>query len=439
MTLLVILGLTVIRNDALDRLSLEARVSDELGDQLDNDTFDFANSEIHEPDQPMLVPNQLPDVEDPLATPPALDADADANQNTSSVTAPTIGIALTGREKGMKQALLAAYGGTARTEGAVLEALKWLARQQRRDGSWSLTGPYGSGAYDENRVAATSMALLAFQGAGYHHLDAAGDRFHGVVRRGLQVLLKNEDKDGNFFHAGPAHHRLYTQAQATIVVCELYGMTHDKTLREPAQRAVDYCVRVQSKSGGWRYYPGDDSDTSVTGWFTMAVESARMAYLAVPEATFQRIGEYLDRVAIEGGSRYLYLPGRHTGLAMTAEGLLCRQYLGWNHDDPRLLAGVQLISANPMRWDDRDVYYWYYATQVCHHMEGDIWNGWNRIMRELLPDKQIRQGSERGSWDPSGDRWGPHGGRLYVTCLSVYMLEVYYRHLAIYSREALGR
>ncbi|MFV2069329.1 MAG: prenyltransferase/squalene oxidase repeat-containing protein, partial [Pirellulales bacterium] len=341
MTLLVILGLVVIRNDALERLLLEARVSDELGDQLDNDTFDFANSETHESDQPMLVPNQLPLVEDPLAAPPTFDVVHDANQDTSFMTAPTIGIALSGRERGMKQALLAAYGGTARTEGAVREALKWLARQQRRDGSWSLKGPYRGGAYDENRVAATAMALLAFQGAGYHHLEAAGDPFHGVVRRGLQVLLKQEDKDGNFFHSGPSHHRLYTQAQATIAVCELYGMTRDKALRERAQQAVDYCVRVQSKSGGWRYYPGDDGDTSVTGWFTMALESARMAYVAVPEATFGRIGEFLDSVALDGGSRYLYRPGGHTGLAMNAEGLLCRQYLGWKRDDPRLLAGVE--------------------------------------------------------------------------------------------------
>ena len=82
---------------------------------------------------------------------------------------------------------------------------------------------------------------------------------------------------------------------------------------------------------------------------------------------------------------------------------------------------------------DRDVYYWYYATQVLHHLEGDYWEKWNRVMRQALPEDQIHGGKEEGSWDPDGDRWGNYGGRLYTTCLSTYMLEVYYRHLPIYA------
>ena len=119
--------------------------------------------------------------------------------------------------------------------------------------------------------------------------------------------------------------------------------------------------------------------------------------------------------------------------AMTAEGLLCRQYLGWPRSDERLLAGVNLLLAHPMDWADRDVYAWYYATQVLHHLEGPAWEQWNQTMRELLPAQQTMVGPERGSWSPHGDWWGSHAGRLYVTCLSLYMLEVYYRHLPIYA------
>ena len=118
---------------------------------------------------------------------------------------------------------------------------------------------------------------------------------------------------------------------------------------------------------------------------------------------------------------------------MTAEGLLCRQYLGWKHEDPRLQNGVKLISMDPIDMNRRNVYYWYYATQVMHHMGGDVWDSWNRVMRQEIPEAQTREGPEAGSWSPTGDQWGPHGGRLYVTCLSIYMLEVYYRHLPIYQ------
>jgi hypothetical protein len=54
-------------------------------------------------------------------------------------------------------------------------------------------------------------------------------------------------------------------------------------------------------------------------------------------------------------------------------------------------------------------------------------------MRQALPDNQIKTGNDKGSWPSSNDRWGAKGGRLYVTCLSIYMLEVYYRHLPIYK------
>ena len=115
------------------------------------------------------------------------------------------------------------------------------------------------------------MALLAFQGAGHTHKNG---KYKEQVNRGWRVLLKMQDKDGNFYHGDEDGHRLYSQAQAMIAVCEIYGMTKDSMFREPAQKAVDYAVKIQAQEGGWRYRPGQDSDTSVTGWFVMGLQSA---------------------------------------------------------------------------------------------------------------------------------------------------------------------
>jgi hypothetical protein len=176
---------------------------------------------------------------------------------------------------------------------------------------------------------------------------------------------------------------------------------------------------------------------SVTGWFVMALTSARMAGLEVPSPALDGITKFLDSVAWENGSRYSYRPRDGFTLSLTAEGLLCRQYLGWQRDDERLRGGVDFLLENLPNWDDRNIYYWYYATQVCHHMEGEDWQKWNKVMRQLLPSHQEKRGPERGSWDPRGDRWGPQAGRLYVTCLSLYALEIYYRHLPLYGKDAL--
>lgn len=124
---------------------------------------------------------------------------------------------------------------------------------------------------------------------------------------------------------------------------------------------------------------------------------------------------------------------------MTAEGLLCRQYLGWRRKHSSLVGGAKYLLEEPINARQKNVYYWYYATQVLHHMEGDLWKQWNKHLSTKLPDMQVKEGAERGSWSPHGDEWGGQGGRLYTTCLSIYMLEVYYRHLPIYSHHATLR
>jgi hypothetical protein len=431
--LLIVLALLTFITERSDKLVILLNPVEEEGVQLEDLLDDPLKMEQPEIEEPVLSEAVTP-VEDPLATPPELvELDINPLDVVDAVETPVVGMALTGREPGMKKALLAVYGGTGETEEAVARALEWLARNQQRDGSWSLQGPYKDGAAAENKVAATAMALLAFQGAGHTHQDGAYKR---NVANAWSWLIKKQDKDGNFFHEGRLHDRLYTQAQATIALCELYGMTKDPEYKKAAQRAIDYAVRNQDRAGGWRYTPGQDSDTSVTGWFVMALQSGLMAGLEVPSPTLEKINKYLDRVAKNGGRRYAYTKDAGATTSMSAEGLLCRQYLGWKHDDERLTDGVTLLLAEPIDYDDANVYSWYYATQVLHYMEGAEWDQWNDRMRKVVPEHQEKEGRERGSWNPNGDRWGGQGGRLYTTCLSTYMLEVYYRHLPIYQQSS---
>lgn len=436
---LIIVVLAIIFLPPLQRRSIDLDTlwAEKLGEQLEVDTFlAGTGSEIEQ--EPILTPENLPLVEDPFAAPPDVAITSPVGMHaTSDLPAPQVGLALSGREEGMKKALLAAYGGTATTEEAVRRGLQWLARQQLKDGSWSLCGPYSDGVREdwENKVAATAMALIAFQGAG--NTTKQGP-FRTQVERGWKWLLDQQDSEGNFFREGPFNHRFYTNGLCGIALCELFGMTRDERYREPAERLIAYIIRSQSPEGGWRYSPQADSDLSVTGWILMALQSARMAGLSVPPDVFRRVERFLDSVSSAGGSRYSYQKRDEPTPAMTAEGLLCRQYLGWRRNDPRLLDGVAFLTQpeNLINYENPNVYYWYYATQVCHHMEGQAWRTWNERMRQIVPAHQVKSGPEAGSWDPlkpRPDAWAENGGRLYVTCLSIYMLEVYYRHLPLYT------
>ena len=447
MFLLVVLGLLAVGSQLKPaKLEVEVGYTDQVGTQLDDPSVlvgDATHIDTLAKEQ-IITPRDLPPVDDPLAAPPNLGTinltnigpNLGPSTASSNISAPSIGLALSGRRAGSKNVLLGKYGGTRGTEDAVERGLEWLAKQQKPDGTWSLTGPYTNGVPSENNAAATAMALLAFQGHGDTHREG---KYAKVVSKAWTALLKMQGKDGQFkgIMADASQQLLYTHAQCAIAICELYGMTQDSAFRPAAERAIAYAVAAQDKEhGGWRYEPGRDSDTSVTGWFVMALQSARMAKLKVPKETLDRVNTYLDSAAVDGGRRYGYWQTSSTSKAMSAEGLLCRQFLGWKQNDPRLVEGVGALNDSPISFDgslNQDVYYWYYATQATHHMEGKIWDDWNKVMREKLPAKQARGGPEAGSWNPDQDKWGSAGGRLYVTCLSIYMLEVYYRHLPIYS------
>ncbi len=118
------------------------------------------------------------------------------------------------------------------------------------------------------------MALIAFAGAGHTH--RAGD-YQSQVEKGLKYLLKLQDSEGFFCRDAPDRHQMYSQAQVTIVLGELLGMTADETLRKPLRLAIEFAEQSQSREGGWRYIPREDSDTSVTGWYVMALMSGQMA------------------------------------------------------------------------------------------------------------------------------------------------------------------
>src|SRR5262249_23946749 len=158
------------------------------------------------------------------------------------------------------------------------------------------------------------------------------------------------------------------------------------------QKAVNFLVKSQHDAGGWRYHPGEAGDTSVVGWVVMALKSAQMAGLEVPELTMKKAIRYLDSCKSDSDG-YGYV-GKGATPRMSAVGLLCRQYLqGWASQNPAMINGVKNhIKTVPPSPGRKDIYYYYYATQVMHHYGTNAWTEWNDVMRELLIKTQDRSG-----------------------------------------------
>ncbi len=398
---------------------------------------DLSESQPETQIEPVLTSLEVPSLNGPKPAEPTLTTETTAIEKMANI--PTgIRDGLQGRSGALKGALLNRFGGSGETEAAVEVGLQWLAKQQKSDGSWSLIGPYSDGGALENRTAATAMAINAFLGAG--HTPDQG-KYAENVRTGLAYLISKQQKDGFFAVKEPSRQQAYAQAIATIAVCEAYGMTNDSTFRKAAEKALAYAAWSQSDLKGWRYDPEDrnDADLSVTGWYVMALITGKMVKLPIDEEALKSVSTFLDSVSYEEKSRYGYTTlENEPSLVMTAEGLFCRIYLGWPKTEQALLMAIRddLLPNKPeLRTDRSSVYFYYYATQVLHHVGGKYWDEWNQAMKRVLPATQERKGKDAGSWDPSNDQFGTSGGRLYVTCLNLYCLEVYYRHLAMYDLD----
>lgn len=110
-------------------------------------------------------------------------------------------------------------------------------------------------------------------------------------------------------------------------------------------------------------------------------------------------------------------------------------YLGWERETASLIKGVGVLAkTGPSKSNE---YYNYYGTQALHHFGGEVWDAWNNVLRDQLVQTQSKEGPTTGSWKPGSGHGPEQGGRLYSTCLNVMTLEVYYRHLPLYQRNAV--
>ena len=351
------------------------------------------------------------------------------------------------RDPRVRAEIVRKQGGTTITEAAVARGIRWLASVQNQNGGWSLADYQKHGnKNNKSDIMGTSLALLPMLGAGQTHEFGT---YKKNVAGGLKWLIDNQKKNGDLRAGYSGQAGMYAHGQGAIVLCEALALTGDEKLKDPAQRAIRFIELAQHSNGGWRYKPLQVGDTSVFGWQMMALQSARAPDmdLEVDDSTLRLADYFLDQVIatarfnnrrktkLPKGSAYAYQPRKNATAAMTAEAILCRMYLGWKKDDPRLDRAVQwLIDDHLPDEDDANLYYWYYGTQVMHHYGGKPWEKWNDAMRRLLISTQETRGKYPGSWDHRDFKWGSQGGRIYTTSLAVCTLEVYYRHLPLFKQ-----
>jgi hypothetical protein len=347
-----------------------------------------------------------------------------------------------------------------RIQATIDAALRWLARHQNVDGSWSADHFDGhcvgktcsGGGEPEYDGGVTALALLSFLGAGFTPDSTAeipdpADPKHGVkpgavVRTGLKWLLSKQDAEGCIGERGSKY--MYTHAISTLVLAEAIAMTRWEFLRGPAQKAVDFLVASQNPNRGWRYSTQcGDNDTSVTGWAAQALVAAKLASLKFPPKTLVGAMAWIDEVSEPNAYFQVGYNARNTGklstpgrneqfdhhATMSAIAAVARIFIEKRVPAP-VMAQAMFLHADPPEWGENkiDSYYWYWGALALFQLEGPqgrSWQMWKEALIRALPahQKGAGDGCESGSWDPAMDRWGADGGRVYVTALNALTLE----------------
>ncbi len=360
------------------------------------------------------------------------------------------------------------------TRAAIDRGLRFLARVQNADGSWTsdagnkVNEDYAvpEGQQNVHHVGVTALGILAFLAAG--HVPGRGP-YGTAVDRAVAFVLSRVESDGFITRDGT---RMYSHAFATLALAEVYGMSKAPELRKGLQEAVELTAKCQNSTGGWRYVPGAvDSDMSVTVCQMTALRAARNVGIRVKQSTIDAALRYVIDSAItpdmnasrEDVGAFWYQPrsthSNRASFSLTAAGVCCLFQAGIYKDEtlkdymakrgigrdpsPSIAQAVSYLERNysdvASRYSRHYFYYYgnYYAAQAMYNVGGEDlerWERWyDRVRRDLL-SFEVRVPGPAGG--PEESRWESNIGSTstFSTAVATLILSIPFDYLPIHQK-----
>jgi len=318
---------------------------------------------------------------------------------------------------------------TPQTEQAIERAVRWLARQQRRDGSFAESG--GMGSYP---AAMTALAGMAFLG---HGDTPTRGRYAASVRRAVHYLTdpRVANRTGLITGGGGEESRsMYGHGFGMMFLAQALGEGGDPQLEARIKRvlraAVELTSRSQSGRGGWLYTPdaaGDEGSVTVTQ--VQALRACRNAGMAVPVRTIRNAVGYIEASLQPDGGIAYQAGGSGSQPAITAAAVAVLYNAG-EYDSPVAKRCLDYCRRNIRVEGDinRGWGHWFYThlylSQAYWQVGGDDWRRYYPAIRNHL----LRSQSPDGSW------MGDGVGRIYGTSIAVTILTLPYERVPLYMR-----
>ena len=274
--------------------------------------------------------------------------------------------------------------------------LRYLAMTQRDDGNWQ--SPYSSGI--------TGICLMAFLANGE---DPNFGQYRLNVRKAVRAIISSQDAT-----TGYIPNSMYCHGFGMLALAEAYGSVDDsqlwsdvaglenrRSIGEALELAVRCAVTAQknSRQGGWRYTPRDDSaDTSVSGAVLVGLLAARNAGIEVPDQSINSALEYYRNstsdsgiVAYTGGLGGMGQSMNRSAVATLVYAIGKRKH--WQEYEATLGYITTRLEHSETGYP---FYFRYYMSQALFQGDFEAWTKWKRENTRVLKETQLDDGRFEG-------------------------------------------
>lgn len=312
-------------------------------------------------------------------------------------------------------------------ERGIESGLKYLARQQQRNGSFG----------NRCSTAMTSLAGLCF-------LSSGSTPTRGPYAENLQKITEhilNRCVTSYGLLAAGDWRPMYGHAFTMTYLAHIFGQEPDTRKRERIRtvlrNAVQLTVRAQSADGGWSYEPNYSQDEgTLTVTQLQGLRACRDAGIYVPRRVVDNAVRYIENSTNpDGGVRYRTSYGQEVRPGTTCAAVVALWNAG-RYEDQLLkrIVGYVRRSVDPYlpsywrNWHHAE-YVLYFLAQAKHVLGGPEWPHFYRRASQMLLVEQNRDGSWAGR-----DARQQGFGEVYSTTIALLVLQLPYNRLPVYQR-----
>ncbi|MCE5279607.1 MAG: prenyltransferase/squalene oxidase repeat-containing protein [Planctomycetaceae bacterium] len=322
------------------------------------------------------------------------------------------------------------------TVAAIEKGMNYLAKTQRRDGSWLNSGGYG--VYP---CVMTSLAGIALMAGGSNPQSGPHSR---EVSRAMNYVLRlaEANDDGLIVGQGAESRSMYGHGFGMLFLAQCYGnelqSADEARLKKVLDKAVALTVKSQSdlgaplkNAGGWIYTPtGQGDEGSVTVTQLQALRACRNAGIKVPKETIDRAVAYLKHCQMpDGGICYSAQSRGSSRPPISAAAIACF-YAAGVYDrtagggENEMVERLVKYCKGKMDSSETSGHYFYahfYYAQGMYHRGGNDWKDYYPKISKMLIERQAPD----GSWN------GDSVGTTYGTAIATIILQLPYGYLPI--------